>query len=621
MMNVIKIAIIGSGFAGTATTVRLLSWIPKGSCISIFEKKPINYAGGLAYNDKVANPKHFLNLQAGRISLYREKRDDFLKWANKDANRTTWPEVFSELRSDNFKFERWTGVPRVLYQKYLIDRRESAIQLASLENISVRKEYEEVVSIKLEEKTVITSVSEKNGKYSEQIFDYVIICTGNVSIKRPPALIQFLGDPRVIFDQYSLEACKKLRSLPVTPDILIVGTGMRAYDVLIEIDSSLPPKTHHEGHIFLCSPHGRFHPKYATNHVHDIIQIPRPSFLDDPPLTKQNVIDAIVLEFKHQYSERVDIPENIRAERIIKAWEKWLPELMAVLSPQVIKELQDEYWAIVTTLRIGVINEINDVVRKYVPQKEGIVLQGELFSVFDQSDGKLKVTIKNNMDGTSKEINVDLIVSCIGRETDYNKIESILWQKMIKDGIAVTHIKTGRGIETTWLGSVLDKKLNPIPSILAVGVMREGDETQRNGRVGSFVFSVGPIRNHAFQVAISILLKEQLGNDLATKLEIACEQNDISAALQSVLGDMVSKTELDRLSGHFKKWIKICILALDPYLFRLKSKDEVLANIISNIDIKEPNKRLIGSVIYGCAMLFALRELCDIHQITSEVSQ
>ena len=75
-----KVAIIGGGLAGTATLIRLAQFVDGEVEILIIEEHEQLIYGGVAYSNTIAKAEHLFNLQASRISIFREHRLDFVDW-------------------------------------------------------------------------------------------------------------------------------------------------------------------------------------------------------------------------------------------------------------------------------------------------------------------------------------------------------------------------------------------------------------------------------------------------------------------------------------------------------------------------------------------------------------
>jgi uncharacterized NAD(P)/FAD-binding protein YdhS len=70
------VAVIGAGFSGVMTALRLLE-APDGPCVRLIERRP-KFGLGAAY--ATTNPDHMLNVRAANMSAYPEHPDHFCDW-------------------------------------------------------------------------------------------------------------------------------------------------------------------------------------------------------------------------------------------------------------------------------------------------------------------------------------------------------------------------------------------------------------------------------------------------------------------------------------------------------------------------------------------------------------
>jgi uncharacterized NAD(P)/FAD-binding protein YdhS len=70
------VAVIGAGFSGVMTALRLLE-APDGPCVRLIERRP-RFGLGAAY--ATTNPDHLLNVRAANMSAYPEHPDHFADW-------------------------------------------------------------------------------------------------------------------------------------------------------------------------------------------------------------------------------------------------------------------------------------------------------------------------------------------------------------------------------------------------------------------------------------------------------------------------------------------------------------------------------------------------------------
>ncbi|WP_162409164.1 FAD/NAD(P)-binding protein [Acuticoccus sediminis] len=108
-----KIAIVGAGFTGTALAIALLDRAPAGTTLVLIEPRGV-YGRGLAYSTD--DPRHLLNVAAGRMSVRADQPDHLTRWLARQPAASAAP-----YDADSF-------IPRELYGRYLgesLDRAEA----------------------------------------------------------------------------------------------------------------------------------------------------------------------------------------------------------------------------------------------------------------------------------------------------------------------------------------------------------------------------------------------------------------------------------------------------------------------------------------------------------------
>lgn len=189
-----EIVVVGGGASGVAAAYHLVKHSAPDVRVNIVERGP-ELGRGIAYG--VESDLFLLNVPASRMSIDPEIPDDFVKYANSEAD----PHAF---------------LPRSLYGRYLNDRLAS---VARSQPAKVRVYRDEAVGIEPlgNGAAVMLRSGEKLRAKS------VIVATG-----LSPRITRSSYDPRVIdgWDECALGA------LPRYGRILILGAGLSALDVL-----------------------------------------------------------------------------------------------------------------------------------------------------------------------------------------------------------------------------------------------------------------------------------------------------------------------------------------------------------------------------------------------------
>ena len=264
--GVTTIGIVGLGFAGTVTAIRLLELATRPLNLLLIYSQDYTKHGGLAYGDSSCGWEHLLNIQAGRISLYRERPTDFLDWVNSpsEADKSTWP------REWQFKaFVASSAVPRRVYGQYL-EYRFKKVQEKAKALVSV---VELVATVEdIQERTHLVEVRLRN---SEQVTrtitcDRVVLATGHDRPVVPRCMEAHRPHSNIIDTPYTEHFADTIAGLSPDRSVLILGTGLTAYDAILTIHRS-----GFKGRVVMVP--GMLHAKpYPGDHIHDILPLPLP---------------------------------------------------------------------------------------------------------------------------------------------------------------------------------------------------------------------------------------------------------------------------------------------------------------------------------------------------------
>lgn len=504
-----RITIVGAGFSGTLTAIRLMQLADEPLEICLLEREEGYRYGGIAYGTAATTWEHMLNIQAGRITLYRERAEDFLEWANGEANRSEWP-----ARWQYHQFGLSCVVPRRIYRQYLHERLQQAAAQAS-PGVSLTELNGEAIDILADHGIyqVTYIADDAEGTPLTLNSDAVILATGHLGPVTKPFYHHMHGSDRFIPDPYTPQARAAFETIDPMETVFVVGTALSAFDAIVSLISA-----GHRGRVILNSRGGHLHATYPSDHQHDIWQVRRPPFLDAENLTPQVVVDGIRAEYEYlrtDLAKKHDIDPAVLPERVMKAWEPYVVELAERMDPKDLQMLFETYKSLIVTTRTSTVPEIGNVVRNRMRGYNGApqavsVQTGSILDMRTVRDGsKIRVCFRDQPD-----ILVDRVINCLGNQANYAHPDSPLWDSLVRQhGYAQPHRVTGRGVEVGWAGQLLATGNRALDRFYCVGPMRQGDETTRRGRLGAFVFSIGTLRNQCFETAAEVLRDLQHADD------------------------------------------------------------------------------------------------------------
>ncbi|MFI0139464.1 FAD/NAD(P)-binding protein [Streptomyces luteogriseus] len=497
-----RVTIVGAGFSGTLTAIRLLHFADAPLEICLIEREEGYRYGGIAFGWASTNWEHMLNIQAGRITLRRERPEDFLEWANEEADRSEWPQKWQY-----HTFGVACVVPRRIFRQYLAERLHGAAADAHAE-VTLRELTGEVIDVRGQAGGYVVKYADSGepGGVHDLPSDQVILATGHLSPVQAPFYHRIKGSDRFIADPYAPGAQEWFQSVGAEETVLVTGSALSAFDTVISLVHA-----GHRGQILICSRGGHMHGTYPVDHEHDIWQARRPPFLDAEKLTPESVVEGIKEEYAHLRAEHGVEPgsalDDVFPERVMKAWEPYVIELISRMDARDVRMLLDRYKSLIVTNRTSTVREIGGVVRSRMRGFHGAPKTVEVLSAGIQDmrlveDGaKIRVVFADRPD-----LVVDRVVNCLGNKTDYEHTGHPLWNGLVNGhGYAQPQTKTHRGIEVGTHGQLIAADGEAVPGLFGVGPMRQGDETTRRGRLGAFVFSIGTLRNQCFDTAMEVL--------------------------------------------------------------------------------------------------------------------
>lgn len=501
-----RVLIVGAGLAGTATAIRLLRFAREPLEIVLLERRSDYRYAGVAYH-RDGNPwDHVFNIQAGRMSAFREDVNDFVRWANHEADRGGWPAPWTD-----FEFVEHGPAPRRIYHDYLTDRVAEA-RLEAYPDVTLVEAEGEAVDLMLREGHVEAVVQQPSGDgtaaTSTLTADHVILATG-MELKQPAFAAEALEHEAFIRHPYSTDGVRRLLATPADASVVIVGTVLSAYDSV-----ALLLRQGHTGTIHMVSRSGATPRTYPEDHQHGVVQLPAPESLFEPYRNRAGFLARVQAEWEAACAavtrEHPDMDRRIVTERVAKAWEPYLPRAIEQIPTDELRRLLDEFGTQIASLRVGAVPYTTTIVEHAMSSDHGSVelVAGKVERVTPAGSGRLDVVVATA--SAARVLPADLVVCNFGRETDYTHVDSPLWRSLLAKRLVTPHQRTGRGIEVDRRGTPLRPDGEPIETLSAIGVMREGDEIVRNGRTGAFAFNLAAIKNHSIVVAAHVVERLEL---------------------------------------------------------------------------------------------------------------
>lgn len=497
--NRFDVLIVGTGAASTSTAIRLMQFASKPLSIVAVERFPQRGKGGLAYGGPGTTWHNIYNIQAGRLSIFREDVDDFLNWVNGEADRRAWPDHWAET-----SFTVSGPAPRAIYTDYLADRLEQALREAP-EGTIYREEVGEVWDLvpSPQGDHVIAHVHVQEG--TGEVLDrkiyarQVVIATGN-EFRRLPFTQHCHRHSSFVRLQYSQDGYARMRQVRRDDTVAIIGVALSGYDAALALSKDLG----HRGPVYMFSRHGLALQAYPSDHRHAVIKVRRPPFLDKGYRGQDALIRDVQEEWEYLCDwlakEHPDVQQSVYSERILKAWEPYVVELVKMVPPNKVKHLLQDYNTLISNLRVGAMPYAIEA----MADLNLTMITAHIDDIVVNDVGGL--TIGYSDEQGAHLLDADLVIANLNRESDYSQVKNPLWRNLIdRQELAVPHRATGRGVEVDPFGALVSASGMASERLHAVGLPREGDEIARNGRLGAFAFNIATLKNHSIATALRIV--------------------------------------------------------------------------------------------------------------------
>ncbi|MGW4114233.1 FAD/NAD(P)-binding protein [Actinosynnema sp. NPDC004786] len=544
-----RVVVVGAGLAGTATAIRLLRFAREPLEVVLLERRPDYRCSGVAYQRESNHWHHVFNIQAGRMSAFREDVDDFVNWANHEADRSDWPADWRD-----FAFTESGPAPRRIYQDYLVDRLAEAVREAA-RGVTLVEADGEAVDLEVfgdrahvvVEHLALPAGSPAVARATLEA-DHVVLATG-LETKHPAYAAEVLDHPAFVRSPYSPDGIDRVLNVRKDAVVAVIGTLLSGYDT-----ATLLLRQGHEGRIHMISGSGLTPRTYPADHRHQVFELSPPRLSAATYEGREEFVRRIREEWDRACAavarEHPGISPDVVTERVAKSWEPHLPAILERVPTDELRALLDSYGSLIAVLRVSAMAYTTDIVDAATGGDGPVVLTGGRVQRIHTTDaGTLVVTVADG--GTTRTVEADLVVGPFGRESNYERADSALWSSLLRRELAVPHRRTGRGVEVDPCGRLLGPGGTPSGPISVVGSPREGDEIVRNGRTGAFTFNLAAIKNHSVEVAATTLHRlescyDDRAADLVPSLTDAPDPELRDAVSGSVMLDVRRMATRDR---------------------------------------------------------------------------
>lgn len=451
------VAIIGAGFSGISTALRLRDSVPTPLTIYLIERSAD--CGGLAYSTRQSHLT--MNGMAERLSAFDESPNHFVDWLHR--RDSFWVDrPYQQVRS-HYALRR-------LYGDYLRDILSQASGL-SPGGAMIKTIHAEVTRIDpLAKRYRITT-----DKKLELIVDGVVLATGYL----PPRRICEDPWPECLEDPWNISEIEKI---PVEANVLIVGMGQTMMDVAFSLACQA-----HKGQIHAISRRGLL----AQRHADRETQYPLdPSGLPKDINSLVRFVRTAARKWMAQGGDWRAVMNSLRPH----TQKLWI-QLPAKQKRRFLEHLSP-YWRIHRT-RIPpyIWNAIHEL------QSSGQLkcISGRIKSI-KRLDGFVEVKLQVRGAATPNTLSVQRVINCSGPDPDYQNATSRLLRQLFETGIITSH-PTGVGLHVAPNGAIISHSGEISTTMFVVGPACMGTLLEIN--------VIREIRRQAREVA------EQLSNSIS----------------------------------------------------------------------------------------------------------
>lgn len=431
--QILRIAIIGSGFSGSLVAAHLLKRGQRPLEITLFEKFPHQFGRGVAYGTTL--DCHLLNVPAGNMSAFPDDPGHFLRWAQGKQDWIIDPPWVTEVGPGSF-------LPRRCYGDYINELLNEA-ELKAAAGVRLIRTSVKVSGALATQEGVLLQTADG----AQLMADRVVLALGNF----PP------GDPYVA--QPDFYESSRYHGNPWEPGLLVrvletrscllIGGGLTMVDWVVALQQA-----GYQGRMHAISRRGLWPQAHASatptafslDHESGVPSVRAwlralRRHIRETGCDWRAAIDALRPVNQALWS-RLPLAEKRRFLRHLRPW--WDCHRHR-LSPVIAGKLQQAFDSGQLTRHVGRILEYRD-----------------------RADA-VEVVIRPRGVDQPYEIEAEVVLNCSGSESDYRQLGSPLIKSLLDQGL-----------------------IRPDALRLGLEVARDGALIQQDGEPSNWLFSLGP---------------------------------------------------------------------------------------------------------------------------------
>lgn len=427
-------AVVGGGLSGALVVVHLLRLAPAGTQITLIERTP-PVGRGVAYGTLCG--EHLLNVPAARMSAFADRPGHFVEWVAERVGRPGYPE---RVEPDDF-------LPRHIYGDYVssvfTEARAHAPDTIRFNNLTGEL-------IDMEERPGTGArlmLADGRTLDADRVVLALGILPGEYPIRRS---MPFFHGRRYVHVPWQPEV---LEGIGKDQDVLIVGAGLTANDIIVQLD-----RLGHRGTVHALSRRGLR---------------PRPHCPGLPPhrpFLDPHALPTTVRQLLHQLRAEVRKGGDWRA--VVDSLRPFSHALWQGFSWEERARFMCHVRPFWEVHRHRIAPQVAAEIDRLAEAGRVKFYAGRLQSLRETPDGAEAVFRKRGTE-VLVTLHVAKVINCTGPRTDYSKYQHPLYINLLARGL-IDHDPLALGLNATPAGEVNRYRAGPSGWLFAIGAPLKG---------------------------------------------------------------------------------------------------------------------------------------------------
>lgn len=429
------LAVVGGGLSGTLVAVHLLRLAPAGTQITLIERNP-PVGRGVAYGTECG--EHLLNVPAARMSAFADDPAHFVHWLEGRVGRLGYPDT---VTANDF-------LPRHIYGDYIASVFAEARAQAA-DTVRFTSVAGELVDIeeRAEGRPARLLLADGRTFDVDRVVLALGVLPGEYPIKRS---LPFYHGRRYVHVPWKPEV---LEGIGKDQDVLIVGAGLTANDIIVQLD-----QLGHRGTVHALSRRG------LRPRPHQLGTAPHPAFLkaDALPTTVRALLHLLCTEIRNGGDWRA-VVDSVRPFSHA-LWQGFSWEERARFMRHV-----RPFWEV---HRHRIAPQVAATIDRLADAGRVKFSAGRLQALRETPTGAEAVFRKRGTEDLVT-LTVAKVINCTGPRTDYSKYQHPLYINLLARGL-IDHDPLALGLHATPAGEVYRYRAGLSHWLFAIGAPLKG---------------------------------------------------------------------------------------------------------------------------------------------------